>query len=804
MISLTINGQSLEVPENTTVLKAAEQAGIVIPTLCNHKDLTPYGGCRLCSVDIQGLRLPATACTMLVAPGMIVRTESPALTRYRRTILELLLVRFYDAGYTHTNGFPTLDTQFAYWVNHYGIDMKSAMAQRPFRQIDSDPNPFIWVDKNKCIMCTRCVRACAEVQARFVWTQAYRGYDLRIVAGTATTMLQARCESCGACVAHCPTGALDNKMSVKLGPADRLVTTTCPYCGVGCQLDLNIKDDVTGGRVLRVTSNARAPINGDHLCVKGRYGYDFIQSPQRLKRPRVRKYILDGTIRPHDRGPWVEVDWETALDVAARGLRTARDQYGPSSIGLLTSGRCLNEENYLMSKLARQILGTNNIDCCDHLNHSSTVDGLESLGLYAPSNSLEDVANGAKSILVIGSNTTEQHPIFGVKLRQAALRRGCKLVVAHPDFINMAEYATLRLVHNPGTEAALVNGLMHVILKKGWENRAFIEKFTLEFDEFKRSLDHFTPDYVAQMTGVDETTLGQAAEILANERPMAIVWGMDLASLPNGRANILSLINLQLLLGNFGMPGGGLIPLRCQNNSQGACDMGSHPAFYPGYQAVESAATRKKFEAAWGKSIPTKAGMTAVEMMTAAAEGKLRALYILGEDLVGGALDGPQVRRSLHNCDFLVLEGVFESETSRNADVLLPGVTFAEKTGTFTSTERRVQMVRQAIKPLGESRPDWQIITELAHRIGQNGSSDGHAGWNYSDTSQIMTEIAQLTPIYAGISHERLERTGYLQWPVKNFSHPGTPILSVETFKDNRGRFTPVAQVAMEGEKPGL
>lgn len=798
MISLTINGQTVEVPENTTVLNAAETAGIVIPTLCHHKDLTPYGGCRLCSVDIQGLRLPATACTMLCSPGMIVHTESPALTRYRRTILELLLVRFYDAGYT------SLDTQFAYWVKRHGIDMKSAMAKKPFRQIDGDPNPFIWVDKNKCIMCTRCVRACAEVQARFVWTQAYRGYDLRIVAGSATTMLQARCESCGACVAHCPTGALDNKMSVKLGPPDRLVTTICPYCGVGCQLDLNIKDDIPGGRVLRVTSNSKAPINGDHLCVKGRYGYDFIQSPQRLKRPRVRKYILEGTARPENRGPWVEVDWETALDVAANGLRLARDRYGPNSIGLLASGKCLNEENYLMNKLARQVLGTNNIDCCDHVNHFSIVDGLEdTMELIAQTNSLEDVAAQAKSILVIGSNTTEQHPIFGVKIRQAVLKQGCKLVVAHPDFINMSEFATVRLVHKPGTETALVNGLMHIILENGWEDRSFIEKYTRGFDEFRQSVEELTPGHVAEITGVDENILYQSAEILARERPMAIVWSVDLASHPAGHVNVVSLVNLQLMLGNFGVAGGGLIPLRCQNNSQGACDMGGTPAFYPGYQPVDGSATRKKFEAAWGKGIPTKAGMTAFEMMSAAAEGKLRALYILGEDLVGGAFDGAQLRRSLGNCDFVILEGVFESETSRNADVLLPGVTFAEKTGTFTSTERRVQMVRQAIAPHGESRPDWQIIAELARRITSNGSGAEHGSWDYTDTSQIMTEISQITPIYAGISHERLDRTGCLQWPVKNLSHSGTSILSVESFKSAHGRFISVELDAIESNNTG-
>lgn len=792
MISLTINGQTLDVPENTTVLKAAEQVGIVIPTLCNHKDLTPYGGCRLCSVDIQGLRLPATACTMLVAPGMIVRTESPALTRYRRTILELLLVRFYDAGYTHMNGTADSapDTQFAYWVKYYGIDMKKAMAQKPFRLIDSDLNPFIWVDKNKCIMCTRCVRACAEVQCRFVWTQAYRGYDLRIVAGADTTMLQARCESCGACVAHCPTGALDNKMSVKLGPPDRLVTTTCSYCGVGCQLDLNIKDDVPGGRVLRVTSNTKAPINGDHLCVKGRYGYDFIQSPNRLKQPRVRKYLLDGAARPQNRGSWAEVDWDTALDFAARGLRAARDQYGAHSIGLLTSGRGLNEENYLMSKLARQLLGTNNIDCCEYVHHTSLVDGMESaLGLNAQSNLLDDVANEAKSILMIGSNTSEQHPIFGVKLRQAVLRHGCKLVVAHPDFINMSEYAALRLIHRPGTEVALVNGLMHIILKNGWENRTFIEKYTTGFQDFESYLHKFIPEYVARLTCVDETTLQQAAEILAMNRPMSIVWGRDLVDYPAARCHVLSLINLQLLLGNFGVAGGGVMPLRTQNNSQGACDMGGHPNFYPGYQPVESEATRKKFEAAWGKGIPTKPGLTAMQMMSAAAEGRLRALFILGEDVVAGAPNGSHMQRGLHNCDFVVQVAAFDSETSRHADVLLPGVTFAEKTGTFTSTERRIQMVHQAIAPRGNARPDWQTIIELSRRLQRNGMDGEYSDWGYRNTSQIMTEIAALTPIYAGVSHERLEQGSSLHWPVKNLSHSGTPILSMEHFAGGRGRF---------------
>ena len=792
MISLTINGQSLEVPENTTVLQAAEQAGIVIPTLCHHKDLTPYGGCRLCSVDIQGLRLPATACTMLVSPGMIVRTESPALTRYRRTILELLLVRFYDAGYTHSssNSQPVLDSQFAYWVDYHGIDMKSVMAKEPFRLIDSDLNPYIWVDKNKCIMCTRCVRACAEVQGRFVWIQAYRGYDLQIVAGLDTSMLQARCESCGACVAHCPTGALDNKLSVTFGKPSKLVTTTCPYCGVGCQLDLHIKDDIPGGRVLRVTSNTRAPVNGDHLCVKGRYGYDFIQSPARISRPRVRSYLLEEQPRPKNRGPWVDVDWNTALDIVANRLRSTRDQFGPGSVGLLASGKCLNEENYLMNKLARNGLGTNNIDCSGYIDHASIVDGLEtSLGLHAQTNTLDDVTSEANSILVIGSNTTEQHPVFGVKLRQAVLRRGCKLVVAHSDFINMSEYATLRLVQKPGTDAALVNGLMHIILKNHWEDQTFIYNYTTGFEQFKLALDTYTLGYVSRQTGVDKDSLQRAAEILSSTRPMAIVWGMELARNPHGRKNILSLVNLQLMLGNFGIPGGGLIPLRTHNNSQGACDMGGLPGYLPGYQPVESNAIRKKFEAAWGKGLPVDPGLTAMQMIASAEEGNLKALYIIAEDLITGADNDLQVRHGLQNCEFVVLQTVFESETSHNADVILPGVTFAEKTGTFTNTERRIQMVRQAIDPQGESRPDWKIILDLIQRIDPAAKNGDHGASEYSDTSQIMSEIAALTPIYAGVSHERLNKGDELFWPVKNVNHMGTPILSAQNFTGGRGKF---------------
>ncbi len=362
MVNITINGKPIEVPDGITVLRAAELAGITIPTLCDHPDLEPFGGCRLCVVEIQGFRLPTASCTLPVSNGMVINTESPALTKARRTILELLLSNYHDSGYADGQSH---ETQFMHWVKHYGLDLKTTQSPAPLTTVNSDPNPLVWVDMNKCILCTRCVRACAEVQGRFVWGKAERGFNTRIVAGADSTMIDARCETCGACVAVCPTGALDNKLSMGAGIPDKLVTTTCTYCGVGCQFDLNVKNN----RVIRVTSNPKAPVNGMALCVKGRYGYDFIHHPDRLTKPRVRRYLVEGgqKSRQGSAWDWVEVDWKTALDTTASKLNAARAAHGADSVGVLTSAKCLNEENYLMNKFARQVMGTNNIDHCARL-----------------------------------------------------------------------------------------------------------------------------------------------------------------------------------------------------------------------------------------------------------------------------------------------------------------------------------------------------------------------------------------------------------------------------------------------------
>jgi predicted molibdopterin-dependent oxidoreductase YjgC len=771
MISLTINDQPLEVKEGTTLLQAATSIGIHIPTLCYHKDLSPFGGCRFCVVEVKGSRLPMTSCNLPASPGWQVLTDSPTVIRYRRAILRMLLSNYYDAGYKQVNGKFGIDedNELIRFAREYDVDIPSAMAKHPRYLMDSDPNPFVWVDRNKCIQCNRCVRACAEVQGRFVWSQSYRGYQACIAAGDDSTMLASRCESCGACVVYCPTGALDNKMSVTAGRADRLVRTTCTYCGVGCQFDLNVKDDVPGGRVIRVTSNHDAnsgSVNGLHLCIKGRYGYEFIHHPRRHLRPRVREYLLKGEARPADRGKFVDVDWDTALDLVARGLKKVHDEHGGESIGVLASGRLLNEENYLLNKLARQALETNNIDSASNLYYHSEADGLlDSLGLPAMSNSLDDIAANAQAFFVIGSNLTEAHPVFGARIRQNILRRHIKMVVASPDFINLEEYAALSLQHKPNTEAALVNGLMNIILEKGWEDKQALKKYPNGFKEAKAIIDKYTPTRVADLTGVSAEGLYAAAEILASHHPTAVLWGIGISNPEATHA----LANLQLLLGNLGQVGGGVNPLRAQNNTQGASDMGCAPGFLTGYQPVSDANARRKFEQAWGSPIRDEAGMSASAMV-----GNVRALYIVGEDILNTSAEAALFRKDLEACEFIVLQEMAASETTRYADVILPGVSFAEKAGTFTSTERRVQMVRQAIEPIGEARPDWQIIAELGGRLG--------SGWDYASTAQIMEEIAALTPIYAGISHDRLQRGERLQWPVESKAHHGTPMLPLGLF----------------------
>ena len=790
MVTITINNTSIEAPEGSTVLEAANHAGITIPTLCYHKDLSPSGGCRLCVVTIRGEALPKAACTYPVFEGMIVKTESTRLANYRRSILQMLLSTYFDRGDNFADGHFN---ELLYWADFYKVRVDKYTAKMPRYEVDSDPNPFIFVDLNKCIVCGRCIRACAEIQGRFVWGFSQRGLDTKVVAGLDQPLLEARCESCGACVAYCPTGALDNKISLGLGKSDKVVKTICPYCGVGCTIDLHIRDN----RIIRVESSPDGAVNGMRLCVKGRYGYSFVHHRERLTMPLVRDYLLAGAARPSgaERGKWVEVDWETALDIVAKKLIATRAHHGSDSIGVLTSAKCTNEENYLMNKFARQVIGTNNIDHCARLCHSSTVAGLAtSFGSGAMTNSIDDIMQFANSIFVIGSNTTEQHPVIGTFMRQAVLKRGVKLIVADPRRIDLTEFAILHLRLKSGSDVALLNGLMHLILQKGYEDRNFINSRTENFEEFHANVMQFTPQLTAEITGIPVEQLYQAADILGTSKPTALFWAMGITQHVVGVQNVRTCANLQLLLGNLGVPGGGVNPLRGQNNVQGACDMGGLPNVYPGYQSVVDDKMRAKFETSWGVSLPAQIGMTVTEMIPSILDDKIKALYILGEDPAMSDPDSNHVRHCLEKLDFMVLQEIFPSETSQFADVLLPGVSFAEKTGTFTNTERRVQLVRQAISPIADARADWQITTELARRVL---SSDArivaedapYRAWDYSSVPDILTEICALTPSYSGITFDRLERGERMQWPVRSPQDPGTPIMHREKFTRGKGLF---------------
>jgi len=798
-VHLTIDEHTIQASPGQTVLEAARRHGLVIPTLCDHPDLTPVGSCRLCVVEVDGWRGQVTACTLPIREGMVVRTQTPALERSRRMVLELLLRHYHDAGYA---AHDRTEREFEHWVRQYQAEPPAGFGHEARYPIDSDPNPFVWVDLNKCILCTRCVRACAEIQGRFVWGVGRRGAETKIIAGSDTTMLQARCESCSACVTYCPTGALDDKLAVGRGIADRQVTTTCPYCGVGCSFDLHVKD----GTILKVTPNSRAPVNGLLLYVKGRYGYDFVHHPERLTTPLVRSYLLNGQPRRpgEGRGEWVAVDWDTVLNIVARTLVQVRQESGPAAIGVLASAKCTNEENYQMQKFARQVLGTHNVDHCARLCHASTVAGLRMRqGSGAMSNTMHDIVEQAQALFIIGSNTTEQHPVFGTMIRQAVLKRGVPLIVADPRAVDIVEFARLDLRQRPGSDVALLNGLMHIIIERGWHDQAFIEARTEGFDDFRRTVEGYPPTRVSEITGVAVDDLQRAAEILARHKPMAVIWAMGITQHTTGVLNVLSLANLQLLLGNLGVAGGGVNPLRGQNNVQGACDMGALPDVFPGYQAITDAAPRAQFAKAWalrganGRPAPLfgdTPGGTVVELIHQAEGGKVRALYILGEDPMMTDPDVNQIRRCLEACEFVVLQEIFPSQTAPFADVLLPGTSWAEKSGTFTNTERRIQLVRQAIAPMGEARPDWAIIAAIARRVldRQGLTPIGpQASWTYASPTAIMDEIAAVTPSYAGVSHARLERGESLHWPVPDAAHPGTPILHVGRFSCGRGRFFP-------------
>lgn len=618
-------------------------------------------------------------------------------------------------------------------------------------------HPDIERDPNKCIACDRCVRVCSEVQGVGALSVVHR---VGTAQGHGGPLLETICESCGQCVASCPTGAL--VAARDLVPA-REVRTVCPYCGVGCGIYLGVR----GRRVVSVRGDEAHPISRGNLCAKGRFGHAFVDDERRLKTPLVRR---NGRLEP--------VSWEEALDLVAE--RFAR--YKGDEFALIASAKCTNEENYVLQKFARAVMGTNNVDHCARLCHAPSVAGLAvSLGSGAMTNSIGEI-EGARCILAIGTNTTVAHPVIGLYVKRA-VRNGTHLIVANPRRIDLCRFAEIFLQHRPGTDVALLMGMMRVIVEEGLADAEFIEARCEGFDEFRRSLEAFDLDRVARITGVPAERIAEAARLYAREKPASILYSMGITQHSHGTDNVLATSNLALLTGNVGRPFCGVNPLRGQNNVQGACDMGALPVVFPGYQKVADPETRRKFEEAWGVELSGSPGLTLPEMMTAAHEGRLKAVYVVGENPVLSEADASHAREALEKLDFLVVQDIFLTETAELADVVLPAATYAEKDGTFTNTERRVQRVRRAVRPAGLSLPDWRIVSELAGRMGAE-------GFDYRDEAAVMEEIARLTPIYGGMSYERLEGEG-LQWPCPTADHPGTPTLHTERFPtpSGKGRF---------------
>ncbi|MFH1059062.1 MAG: formate dehydrogenase subunit alpha [Pseudomonadota bacterium] len=772
---ITIDGTQLPFTPGQTVLEVARANGIAIPTLCYLKEATPTGACRICLVQVKGTRTLVASCAMPAGNGMEVRTDTPEVHRSRRLNIELLLASGNHNCLTcEKNG----DCKLQALAYEYGIkEIRFSGQTQQFAR--EDANPLIVRDFSRCILCGRCAQACNELQVNRAIGYGYRGAASKIVTTGDKPYEDSDCVFCGQCVQACPVGALSEKKAKGLGrPWETTkVRTTCPYCGVGCQMHLHLKD----GRVIKVTAVEDAQPNRGMLCVKGRFGYDFIHSPERLTTPLIK-----------ENGEFREATWDEALDLVADRLKAIRNEHGADAIGGISCARSINEDSYNMQKLFRAAIGTNNIDHCARVCHAPTVAGLAmSFGSGAMTNSFKDF-DQAKLIFVIGSNTTEAHPVAAALIKRAVLK-GAQLIVADPRFNGIAEHAHLHVPIKVGSDVAFINGLMHVIINEGLQDRAYIDAHTEGYAELKARVAEYPPARAAAIAGISKEMLIDTARRLASVKPAMLVYTLGITEHTCGVNNVRSTANLQMLLGNVGFDCGGVNPLRGQNNVQGACDMGALPGDYPGYQKTANPEARAKFSQAWGVEMPESTGMMVPQMFDAILAGKLKALWVFGENIANTEPDIRHVEHCLESVDFLICNDIFPTETTRFADVVFPAAAWSEDDGTFTNSERRVQRVRKAVEAPGQARPNWWVFREVARRLGQEWpSASGQAIWD--------DEVSVLAPALGGIKFSRIENDG-LQWPCPDIDHPGTTCMHREgSFTCGQGRFvaldwTPPAEV---------
>jgi len=802
-VTLEIDGMAVTVPEGTSVLRAAAEAGIQIPKLCASDNLEAFGSCRLCVVEIEGRRGTPASCTTPVTPGMVVHTGSSKVRKIRKGVMELYISDHpLDCLTCSANGDCELqdmagavglrDVRYEApenggMVNHFEARNTSGETNPEWLPKD-DSNPYFSYDPSKCIVCNRCVRACEEVQGTFALTIQGRGFDSRVSAGNAgDDFLASDCVSCGACVQACPTATLQEKSIIELGTPDRSVITTCAYCGVGC----SFKAEMNGDTLVRMTPYKHGKANRGHSCVKGRFAYGYAHHQDRILKPMIRDRITD---------PWREVEWDEALSFAATRMRGLQEKYGKKSIGVITSSRCTNEETYLVQKLARAVFGNNNTDTCARVCHSPTGYGLgQTFGTSAGTQDFDSVEH-TDVVVVIGANPTDGHPVFASRLKKR-LREGAKLIVVDPRRIDLVKSAHVAASHHlplrPGTNVAVVSALAHVIVTEGLMNEDFIRE-RCDWDEFQHYADFISnprhsPEATAMLTGVDPAELRKAARLFATGGNGSIYYGLGVTEHSQGSTTVMGIANLAMLTGNMGRPGVGVNPLRGQNNVQGACDMGSFPHELPGYRHVKGPEVRKVFEEAWGVQIDAEPGLRIPNMLDAAVDGTFKGLYCQGEDILQSDPDTKHVAAGLAAMECVIVHDLFLNETANYAHVFLPGSTFLEKDGTFTNAERRINRVRKVIPPLN-GYADWEITQMLANAMG--------AGWHYSHPARIMEEIAATTPSFAGVDYALLEEKGSVQWPC-NEAHPeGTPLMHVDGFMRGKGRFIVTEYVATD-EKTG-
>jgi len=761
-----------------TLYEVAREHGIYIPVLCRHEDLRPSGSCRICSVELEGSSGLVASCTQPALPGMAIHTDSQRVRDFRCIVLRMLLAQ----GRHDCASCPSAEScVLRRLALDHGIECTDLPSIEPPGTLIDDSNEMIVRNRGICIMCGLCVQACNDIQVNNAIGFIGRGYDSTIGPPFDRDLGDSECLFCGECVRVCPVGALTEKTSrFETGePGLHKVRTTCPYCGVGCQMDLNVQQN----RIVKVTTprtGAPAPNYGS-LCIKGRFGYDFTYHPDRLGSALVRS-----------NGRRVPEDIDEAVREVARRLSAIRQAYGPDAIAGLASARCTNEENYLFQKFFRAVIGTNNIDHCARMCHSPTVAGLAAVfGSGAMTNSIADLER-AECILITGSNTTENHPVIASTVKRAVTLRGASLIVVDPRRIELVRHADLWLRQRPGSDIAWINGLAYVLLDEHLIDDDFIRERTENFEAFKATVAAYTPTRVQELTGIASSDLLRAARLYGKARSAAVLYAMGITQHVCGTANVRALANLALMTGNIGREGCGINPLRGQNNVQGACDMGCLPNVLPGYQAVVDDAARHRFEHAWGCTLAGTPGLTTPAMIDAALEGSLKALVIMGENPMMSEPDSSRVAEALQKLELLVCTDIFLNETGRLADIVLPATSWAEKDGTFTSTERRVQRVRAAVQPPGSARSDTALISSLAAAMG--------SPWRCDHAETVFDEMRSLVPSYRGITYARIDSTG-LQWPCPDHDHPGTPILHTNGFPRKRALFSCV-EAASPAEEP--